>query len=62
MHISPDFGLPYAPAGVAAGKATATCPACGHVATGATAKAAGRAYGQHFAQAEAAERAQADAQ
>lgn len=49
LHVLPEFGLPYAPAGVTdAGQCTATCPVCGHVAVGATSKDAGRAYGRHF--------------
>lgn len=44
-------GLPYARAGVVDGRATATCPVCGDVLTGATAKAAGKAYAAHHARA-----------
>lgn len=48
-HVPPDFGLPYAQAGVEDGKATATCPVCDQVFTGSSSKDAVRAYGEHFA-------------
>jgi hypothetical protein len=50
QHETPagGFGLPYARAGVDAGKATATCPRCGEVCKGSTPKAAARAYADHF--------------
>jgi len=50
-HVMPagGIGVPYAEAGVEKGKATATCPVCGLVFHGRDHKAAGRAYGIHFA-------------
>ena len=47
-HVIPEFGLPYAEAGAAGGKATATCPVCGHVAVGGSPKQAARRYAEHF--------------
>lgn len=59
-HIAPDFGLPYATAGVRSfpdapkpfTRATATCPACGYVAMGHTPKKAAAEYARHFAERE----------
>lgn len=45
--------VPYARAGVQAGKATATCPACQQVFTGKTSKTATAVYAKHYATAHA---------
>lgn len=63
QHVSPEFGLPYATAGVRSfpdapkpfSRATATCPACGYVAMGATPKKAAAEYARHFAERETQE-------
>lgn len=59
-------GIPYAEAGQRLDDrrhlvCTATCPVCGHVAEGATSKKAAKAYANHFAEQQEAERAEAGA-